>query len=136
MNKIEAQKWHNYKQQRYEESLSEAKNPQSVQARYRLEFQEILDGCVSPNQLIDLGRALFLRRFSHQEGYGHKLSKYPARSRFQNGHFGGPDASACVDCHWKGGLPEVVIGWITPMLLEMEIHLVLLNQEILLHCGG
>ena len=103
VDKIEAQKWHNYKQQRYEESLSEAKNPQSVQARYRLEFQEILDGCVSPNQLIDLGRALFLRRFSHQEGYGHKLSNYPARSRFQHGHFGGPDASACVDCHWKGG---------------------------------
>ena len=103
VNKIEAQKWHNYKQQRYEEALAEAKSPKLLHARYKLEYHDIEAGCVSPNQLIDLGRAIFLRRFSREEGYGHKLPNHPPRSRFQRGHFGGPDASACVDCHWKGG---------------------------------
>ncbi len=103
VNQLEAEKWYRYKQKRSEEALLEAKHPQQAQLAYKLEMQEILSGCVSVPTLVDLGRALFLRRFSRTEGYGHGLKEYPARSRFQHGHFGGPDASACVDCHWKGG---------------------------------
>ncbi|MEZ4433866.1 MAG: di-heme oxidoredictase family protein [bacterium] len=28
----------------------------------------------------------------------------PNLRRLQRGHFGGPDAASCADCHWKGGL--------------------------------
>lgn len=103
VNVTEATKWRKYKLARRAETLEEARSPALVSRRFRLEYGDIAQGCVSLSQLVDVGRALFLRRFSHAEGYGHKLTQYPQRSRLQRGHFGGPDASACVDCHWKGG---------------------------------
>lgn len=99
----EAERWTNYKRARTQEALLEARYPTAVYTRYRIEMEEIERECVSLSQLIDIGRGLFLRRFTRSEGYGHGLPHLPPKSRLQRGHFGGPDASACVDCHWKGG---------------------------------
>lgn len=103
VNVAEAERWRKYRGERERERRLEALNPKRVRQRYRLEREQIIEGCVSVNQLIDLGRNLFLRRFSRAEGYGHGIKGLRPRARFQRGHFGGPDASACVDCHWKGG---------------------------------
>ena len=103
VNVEEAQKWREYRALREQERRREARYPQEIRARYRVELEQILEGCVSISELVDLGRNLFLRRFSREEGYGHGIASLPLKSRFQRTHFGGPDASACVDCHWKGG---------------------------------
>lgn len=103
VDELEAARWVKYREAREQERLEEALDPQRVISRFRLSLQEVLDRCIQLPQLIDLGRALFLRRFTRGEGFGNGLPDYPRRSRFQRGHFGGPDASSCVDCHWKGG---------------------------------
>ena len=99
----EVDKWRRYRSLRESERRSEALSPRRARARYRLEIDQVVEGCVNINALIDLGRNIFLRRFSRAEGYGHGIKGLASRSRFQRGHFGGPDASTCVDCHWKGG---------------------------------
>jgi hypothetical protein len=98
-----SRRWTRFRTQRERERLEEAYTPEKIYARYRVEWSAILAGCLTIPQLIDLGRAIFLRRFTAAEGYGHGLKGEKRRRRFQRGHFGGPDASACVDCHWKGG---------------------------------
>ena len=103
VNVQEADRWRRYRAQREAERRLEARSPKRGRRRYRIEHTQITDGCITTDQLVDLGRNLFLRRFSRAEGYGHGIKSLPSRSRFQRGHFGGPDASACVDCHWKGG---------------------------------
>ncbi len=86
----EAERWLAYRRDREQERLLEAWDPERVAATYRLDQTRIARGCVSLPELVDLGRALFLRRRS------------AGGRRFQRGNQG-PDASACVDCHWKGG---------------------------------
>ena len=98
-----SRRWTRFRTQRERERLEEAYTPEKIYARYRVEWSAILAGCLTIPQLIDLGRAIFLRRFTADEGYGHRLKGEERRRRFQRGQFGGPDASACVDCHWKGG---------------------------------
>ena len=92
----------------------EAYDPSRVSRRYRIEQRWIDDGCLDTAELVDLGRGLFMRSFSLDEGLGNQLAPLggtlagprprPNLRRFQKGHFGGPDATACVNCHWKGGL--------------------------------
>lgn len=97
----EVKRWRAFREAREELRLLEALEPQNTQARFRLEREVLFKGCVSPDELIDLGRALFLRRWRREEGYGSSLQTRP--TKLQRGSFGGPDAGACVDCHWKGG---------------------------------
>ena len=103
VNLEEARRWQSYRRAREEERLEEAVDAERVIARYRLEQREIDRGCYDLSELVDIGRGLFLRRFTRREGYGHKIAHLPPKSRLQRGHLGGPDASGCVDCHWKGG---------------------------------
>jgi hypothetical protein len=64
-------------------------------------------GCVDLDGLVDIGRALFTRIVSADDGFGHggvdDDRPGPAWRRVQRGVFGGPDARACIDCHWQGG---------------------------------
>lgn len=66
-------------------------------------------GCVDLDGLVDIGRALFTRIVSADDGFGHGGGDddnglpAPALRRVQRGVFGGPDARACIDCHWQGG---------------------------------
>ncbi len=108
-----ADAWLDYRAAREQERLWEAYRPEGVLASYRMEQEVIDSGCVSEAQLIDLGRALFLRSFSLAEGFGNGLESVdgtmagdrppPNMRRFQQGRFGGPDATGCFNCHWKGG---------------------------------
>ena len=100
-----AKAWKRLRYLREQERMEEAYDPAKVIKRYRIEHEWIhpVTGCLKPNDLIDLGRALFLRRFTRAEGFGSKLGRGYTRTKFQKGHQGGPDATACVDCHWKGG---------------------------------
>ena len=157
VNLEEAAKWKVYKKARIEERFQEALNPQSVYESYRLEMTEIEQGCLNLAKLIDLGRGIFLRNFTREEGYGHQLNNLPQKSRFQKGHFGGPDAGACVDCHWKGGFagsgdrvdntyafgdgndlssaearnPPALwgLGWVQALAMEMNNDLLKLKQK-------
>ncbi len=100
-----AARWLAFRRAREQERMWEAYDPPAVAARYRIE-QEVLDaGCLTLAEVVDLGRGIFLRTFSRTEGYGNGLGPdgTSTRSRFQRGHFGGPDAAGCTDCHWKGG---------------------------------
>jgi hypothetical protein len=104
---------------REEERLLEAWQPDIVRRRYRLEQAWIDDGCVDLAHLVDVGRGLFMRSFTLEEGLGNDLAgkhvfagdrARPNLRRFQKGSpgtkgsFGGPDATSCLSCHWKGGL--------------------------------
>jgi hypothetical protein len=108
-----------FRSAREEERMLEAWQPDVVRARYRLEQAWIDQGCVSTEHLVDVGRGLFMRSFSLDEGFGNDLAgkhvfaghkPRPNLRRFQRGSpdnkgsFGGPDATSCLDCHWKGGL--------------------------------
>ena len=99
----QAHRWTQFRQARQTERLIEAYRPQKVYQQYRIEQRWIDQGCITISQLVDLGRAIFLRRFTKKEGFGHGDTQRATRSRLQQGKYGGPDASACVDCHWKGG---------------------------------
>ncbi len=109
----EARRWLDFRRARETERVEEALDPARIAARYRVE-QRHLTACVSTPDLVDLGRAIFLRRFTLAEGYGNALAGTPGTDagdrpppnlrRLQRGHFGGPDAASCADCHWKGGL--------------------------------
>jgi hypothetical protein len=92
----EVQRWRDFRAAREQERLLEAWRPDVVRARYR----PVDARCLTAAQQIDLGRALFMRVFTPAEGFGDGT---PGLRRFQAGHAGGPDASRCIDCHWKGG---------------------------------
>lgn len=102
-----AERWLSFRALREELRMMEALEPQKIQARFRIERSWIQQGCVSISQLIDLGRALFLRRWTREEGYGGPyeigVHQFERPTKFQRGLYGGPDAGACIDCHWKGG---------------------------------
>jgi hypothetical protein len=97
-----AKRWHHYRAQREEERILEGFDAKRVQARYQLSQAMLSHRCVSLDELVDLGRGIFVRKFSRSEGYGHGFKDRKAYLRFQRGDRG-PDASACEDCHWKGG---------------------------------
>jgi len=100
-----AARWLAFRAAREQERMWEAYDPAAGRARYRVPPGHIERGCLSLAEVVDLGRGLFMRTFSRAEGYGNGLGPDSGgqRSRLQRGHFGGPDAAACTDCHWKGG---------------------------------
>lgn len=108
-----AQRWVDYRAAREQERMLEARDAEQVAATYRVEQSWIDDGCLTRSETVDLGRSLFLRNFTLSEGFGNALAEVegspagarppPNMRRVQEGHFGGPDANACFNCHWKGG---------------------------------
>lgn len=80
--------------------MREELDPAGARAALRIEQSQLADGCLSLDQVVDVGRGLFLRRFTREEGWGHAGASL---SRVHQGAFGGPDALSCQDCHWKGG---------------------------------
>ncbi len=108
-----AARWLAYRDAREADRLHAAYDPAADRARVRVEQAWIAAGCVSVPQLVDVGRALFLRPWTLEDGFGNDLAGTPGTAagdrprpnlrRFQKGHFGGPDAHNCVSCHWKGG---------------------------------
>ena len=95
--------WKAYRDEREHDHFLEALGPEEARARYRIESSQIESGCVTTAQLIDLGRALFLREFTPEEGLGEGRRDRPLLRRFQRQGRGGPDANHCASCHWKGG---------------------------------
>ena len=100
-----AARWMTFRRAREQERMWEAYDPVAIQAQYRVSHEALDAGCLSLADVVDLGRGLFMRTFTRAEGYGNGLGPdgTALRGRFQRGHFGGPDAAACTDCHWKGG---------------------------------
>lgn len=105
-------KWLEFRRAREEERMWEAYDPERIQSRFRIEQSWIDHGCISEGELIGLGRSMFLRQWTVDEGLGNDLAGIdpkaggkprPNQRRFQHSNFGGPDANSCVNCHWKGG---------------------------------
>ena len=92
----EVQRWRDFRAAKEQQRLLEAWRPAVVQARFR----PTRGDCLTLAQQVDLGRALFMRAFTVGEGFGNGNE---GLRRFQTGLEGGPDASSCMDCHWKGG---------------------------------
>jgi hypothetical protein len=68
----------------------------------RPEQLDIESGVYSPDELYQLGGQLFLHDFKVAEGLGGADAPYPRRLQF--GSRGGPEATSCRACHWRGGL--------------------------------
>lgn len=94
-----AQRFLDWRRAREEERFLEQIDPNRVRAGQRLSQEDLERGCFDLDTVVDLGRQLFLRDFTKEEGHGHDEGLY----RFQRGRFGGPDATSCQSCHWKGG---------------------------------
>lgn len=96
-------RWKEFREARVQERMVEAFDPQFVHATYRVEQHDIDAGCFSLEQLVDLGRALFLREFTAAEGLGGKHKASLWYQRFQDKDDPIPHATSCSNCHWKGG---------------------------------
>jgi hypothetical protein len=92
--------------------LEQALTPSTALSRLHIEQHDIATGRFSVDQIVDVGRGLFTHAFSTDEGLGNALAGVdpaagmrprPNFRRFQEGHFGGPETTSCVSCHWKGG---------------------------------
>ncbi|MFZ9886088.1 MAG: di-heme oxidoredictase family protein [Myxococcota bacterium] len=94
-----AQRYLDWRTQREQDRLLEELEPAKLQAALRIEQRDLARGCYSLDEVVDLGRLLFLRDYTKAEGHGHDDKLY----RFHTGRFGGPDATSCQSCHWKGG---------------------------------
>ena len=109
-----AERWKAFRHAREQERLWQAYDVSKIAARYRIEQSWIDHGCVSMDQVVDVGRGIFTRSFTLEEGFGNDLAGIegspagdaprPNTRRFQSGLFGGPDATNCINCHWRGGL--------------------------------
>lgn len=86
---------------RREHRFRNAADPGHLWAASRPTQAEIVDGRFTPEELFAIGGQIFHFRFTHEVGYGG--GDLPAVGRFHTGARGGPDASRCADCHWRGG---------------------------------
>lgn len=83
-----------------DERMVEELTPEVARASLRLEQAELNNGCVNLDDVVDVGRGLFLRTFLPADGWGSAGARL---TRVHKGSFGGPDALSCQSCHWKGG---------------------------------
>ena len=95
-----AQRIANWRKATRRENWLEQLDPALVRSSLRLEQVQLDRGCVNLDQAVDVGRGLFLRRFTRTDGWGDQDAQL---RRVQSGEAGGPDAFSCQDCHWKGG---------------------------------
>lgn len=62
---------------------------------------EIEAGLWSSDEIFQLGGQLFNVIFTREVGFGAR--DLPPLARFHKGRRGGPDATRCASCHWRGG---------------------------------
>jgi len=96
-------KWHDFREARVEERMQEVLTPERIRQTYRISQEQIKQGCVNTEQLVDLGRALFMREFTLNEGLGGGIEGVPRFQRFQRKDEVSAHATSCTNCHWKGG---------------------------------
>jgi hypothetical protein len=86
---------------RREQRFLEAVSPGHLFRSTAAAQADIEGGRWSALELYELGAQLFNVTFTPDVGYGAK--DLPALSRFHTGRRGGPDATRCASCHWRGG---------------------------------
>ena len=86
---------------RRESRFLDASRPRFLFDATRVAQREIEAQRWSPEELFQLGGQLFNLTFTPDVGYGSR--DLPPLARFHKGRRGGPDASRCASCHWRGG---------------------------------
>ena len=87
---------------RREARFLDAASPGYLFAAARPEQDELEGGVFSSDEIYAIGAQLFHHELSLAEGLGGKDAPYPRR--FQVGFRGGPEATRCASCHWRGGV--------------------------------
>jgi len=96
-------RWKDYKRARSEERMLDAYDPQRVAETYQLSSALIEKKCVTQAQLVDLGRALFLKEFVISDYVNSRGEGQSNLQRFSAEKTTAPHATSCISCHWKGG---------------------------------
>lgn len=86
---------------RREARFQDAVDPGYLFRSTRIEQAEIAGKLWSPAEIFDVGGRLFNLTFTAAQGLGGADSR--VLRRFELGARGGPDATACANCHWRGG---------------------------------
>lgn len=68
----------------------------------RIDEAAIESGSIGVDTLWQIGAQLFHHELSPAEGLGGADLPFPRR--FHSGFRGGPDATSCASCHWRGGM--------------------------------
>lgn len=87
---------------RREARFMDAADPGFAFRSTRVTSADLDAGRFEPEELYQLGAALFSFTFTPEIGFG--AADLPAFSRFHREQRGGPDANRCADCHWRGGI--------------------------------
>jgi hypothetical protein len=86
---------------RRETRFFDAVNPGFLFRSTAVPQAEIEAGLWPHEELFELGAQLFNLTFTRDVGFGGK--DLPSIARFHTGRRGGPDATRCAACHWRGG---------------------------------
>jgi hypothetical protein len=86
---------------RRESRFLDAADPGYLFRSTRVSQASIEAGQWSPAELFQIGAQLFDVPFTKAVGFGAK--DLPPLGRFHTGRRGGPDATRCSACHWRGG---------------------------------
>ncbi len=86
---------------RRENRFIDAVKPDHLASATRVSQRELEAGLFPPEAIFEIGAQLFNFSFTKDMGFGGK--DLPYRARFQRGLRGGPDATHCAQCHWRGG---------------------------------
>nr|MCH9687014.1 hypothetical protein [Deltaproteobacteria bacterium] len=87
---------------RREQRFLDAVDPGHLFRSSRVRQVEIDNSLWSIDELYQLGGQLFTLHFSSAVGMG--AGDMQPLQRFHEGRRGGPDATRCASCHWRGGL--------------------------------
>ncbi len=87
---------------RREARFMDAADPGFAFRSTRVTAGDLDEGRFEPEELYQIGAALFSFTFTPEIGFG--AADLPAFSRFHREQRGGPDANRCADCHWRGGI--------------------------------
>lgn len=86
---------------RREHRFLDAVDPGHLLSATAVPEAEIEAGRWSNDALFQLGGQLFNVVFTREAGFGAR--DLPPLARFHKGRRGGPDATKCASCHWRGG---------------------------------
>ncbi|APR76488.1 Putative thiol oxidoreductase with 2 cytochrome c heme-binding site [Minicystis rosea] len=86
---------------RREHRFLDAVDPGHLFRATRVEQAEIEAGAWTNEELFQIGGQLFNLVLTRDVGFGAR--DLPPIARFHTGRRGGPDASRCAACHWRGG---------------------------------
>ncbi|MFT3773222.1 MAG: di-heme oxidoredictase family protein [Minicystis sp.] len=86
---------------RREHRFLDAAQPGHLFGATRIEEAEIEAGLWTHEEVFQIGGQIFNLTFTREVGFGAR--DLPPMARFHTGRRGGPDASRCTSCHWRGG---------------------------------